>query len=67
MPDQQTPDLIGTVEACRILGIDRSTLSRWVNHREPKVRPVMQLSGDGRMLFRRADVDALRDVKRQSA
>ncbi len=55
------PDLISTVEACQILGIDRSTLSRWVNHRHPKILPVMQLSGDGRMLFDRAAVEALAD------
>jgi predicted site-specific integrase-resolvase len=44
-------DLIGTVESCEILRIDRSTLSRWVNAREPKLTPALQLSGDGRMLF----------------
>lgn len=53
-------DLIGTVEACHILGIDRSTLSRWVNAREPKITPAMQLpSIRGSMLFERDDVERL--------
>ena len=53
-------DLIGTTEACRLLGIDRSTLSRWVAAREPRITPALQLPGpNGAMLFNRADVEAL--------
>jgi len=56
----ETPDLIGSLEACHLLGIDRSTLSTWVNHRNPKIRPAMQLPGlRGAFLFNRADVLAL--------
>lgn len=55
-------DLIGGTEACRILGIDKSTLSRWVNHRDPKILPALQLPGArGVMLFKRAEVEALAD------
>lgn len=56
------PDLIGSAEVCEMLGIDRATLSRWVNHREPKLTPVMQLpskNGKGAYLYRREDVEAL--------
>lgn len=53
-------DLIGSAEVCDLLKIDRATLSRWVNHRTPPLRPVMQLPGaNGAYLFRRSDVEAL--------
>lgn len=55
-----TPDLIGSAEVCRILAIDRATLSRWVHHSKPKLTPAMRLSEPrGAMLFRREDVDAV--------
>lgn len=53
----QTPELIGSPEACRILQIDRSTLSRWVQLN--KLQPAFRL-GDSRnsqMVFRRDDVE----------
>jgi len=54
---QATDDLIGSAEACQILQIDRSTLSRWVKFGD--VDPAMRLSERGAMLFRRADVERL--------
>jgi predicted site-specific integrase-resolvase len=53
MPD----DLVASAEACTILNIHRSTLSRWVQL--GKLTPAMQLpssDGKGAMLFNRADV-----------
>jgi hypothetical protein len=51
-------DLIGSAEACRVLGdIDRSTLSRWVQL--GKLKPAMRV-GDGKraaFLFHRRDVE----------
>lgn len=61
---QDTVDLIGSAEVCRMLGIDRATLSRWVNHREPALVPVMQLPGkNGAYLFHREDVDSLLSMR----
>lgn len=54
----KSDDLIGSKDACRILGIDRSTLSRWVAL--GKLPLAMRLPGDkGAMLFHRRDVEAL--------
>ena len=51
-------DLIGSREACRILNIDRSTLSRRVAL--GKIAPAKRLGdGAGAFLFKRADVEAL--------
>lgn len=48
------PDLIPTAEAADLLGVDRSTISRWVafGHLTPAVRT----SERGAMLFNRAEV-----------
>jgi excisionase family DNA binding protein len=54
-----TDSLIGSAEACTILGVDRSTLSRWVQL--GKITPTMRLPGPkGVMLFDRADVERLK-------
>ena len=51
-------DLIGSAEACRILGRDKATLSRWIG--DGRLTPVHQLPGkNGAYVFRRADVDTL--------
>lgn len=53
-----TETLIGSAEACDVLGIDRSTLSRWValGH----IAPALRLPGQtGAHLFDRADVERL--------
>jgi len=53
------PDLIGSQEACRVLGIDRSTLSRWVA--AGRLDYWVQLPGpNGAFLFDRKAVEALR-------
>lgn len=54
-----TNDLIGSAEACELLGgIDRSTLSRWVAF--GKLSPAQRLPGrNGAFLFLRSDVEAL--------
>lgn len=52
-------DLIGTVETAEILGIQRSTISRWVER--GVITPALQLPGErGAMLFDRAAVGALK-------
>lgn len=51
-------DLVGSQEACRILGKDRATLSRWVAL--GRLTPAVQLPGKtGAFLFNRVDVEAL--------
>jgi excisionase family DNA binding protein len=53
-------DLIPTSEVCDLLKVDRATISRWVNHRDPKITPAVKLPGtNGAYLFRRSDVEAL--------
>ena len=53
-----TAELIGSGEACRIVGVDRATLLRW---REAGViTEAMRLPGEtGAWLFHRADVEQL--------
>lgn len=49
-------DLIGSTEACRILGIERSTLVRWVQMRW--LKPAGKLPGpNGAYLYRRAEIE----------
>ncbi len=53
-------DLLATVQVCERVGIDRSTLSRYV--KEGRIAPAMKLPGrTGAMLFNPADVDTLND------
>lgn len=57
------PDLIGSADACELLHIDRSTLSRWVA--AGRLPVALRLPGArGAMLFRRADVTALLAVSK---
>lgn len=54
-------ELIGAAKAAEILGVDRRTLSRWA--REGRLDVPAQLDGrTGARLFRRADVERLRDA-----
>lgn len=47
-----------TAQACEILGIDRATLTRWVE--KETIRPSFKFPGrTGGFLFRRADIQAL--------
>ena len=61
-----TPDLVGSVEAAEILGVDPATVSRWSDERlQPQHRRLiiaLRMPGlTGAKLFRRSDVEALRD------
>jgi len=51
-----TTELLGTAAAAEAIGIERSTLSRWVA--SGRMTPHMQLAGrTGAMLFTRSEVD----------
>lgn len=55
---QTAPPLLGSAEVCERLGIDRSTLTRWVQL--GKAEPAMRLPGNtGAFLFTPAEVDRL--------
>lgn len=52
-------ELISSGEACRILGIERSTLVRWVQLKR-HIKPALKLAGpNGAYLYRRRDIEAL--------
>lgn len=53
-------DLVPTVDVCRILDVHPSTISRWVQL--GRLAPAARV-GNGLMLFRLADVEALRDAR----
>jgi predicted site-specific integrase-resolvase len=56
-------ELIGSKEACEMLSIDRSTLTRWVQAK--KIEPVKKLNGiRGANLFDPADIEALARTSR---
>lgn len=69
MPQPPTPDavetrdpaeLIGSGDACKILGIDRSTLTRWV--RSGRITPAGKLgnrSRTGAFVFWRTDIETV--------
>jgi hypothetical protein len=69
----ETQDLIGTAEVARLLDVDPATISRWSDERlkpeERRLHIALRLPGKtGAKLFRRADVEALRDeLARQAA
>lgn len=53
------PDLIGSAEACELLGIDRSTLTRWVD--TGRLDYWVKMPGKtGAYLFEREAVETLR-------
>lgn len=54
----KTPNLLRSAEACDRLGINRSTLTRWVV--SGKITPAYKLDGiRGAFLFHPSDVDRL--------
>jgi predicted site-specific integrase-resolvase len=58
-------DLIGSKESCTILGIDKATLSRWVN--AGHITAAHKLPGrNGAYLFTRQSIEALA-TQRKSA
>lgn len=60
------PELLASVEVCARVGIDRSTLTRWVQL--GRATPAMRLPGDkGAMLFTPEEVERLaREYRRSS-
>lgn len=64
MPKQT--DLIGSTEACRILLIDKATLTRWVA--SETLVPAHKLPGkNGAFLFDRRDIEALAAQRAEAA
>ena len=59
-------DLVGSVEASRIIGIPYTTFMRWVE--SGRITPVHVNPGPtGAKIFRRADVDKLASEKAEAA
>jgi excisionase family DNA binding protein len=55
-------DTVGASEAARLLGVDRSTVTRMVLRGQ--LEPLMRLSGStGAYLFRAADITALAEMR----
>lgn len=53
------PAFLGTVEACARLGVDRSTLTRWVA--SGRIKPAAKLpSRNGALFYDEAEVERLR-------
>ncbi len=50
---------VGSAEACRVLDVDRSTLTRWVKAGRLKTQARSSDHTNGALLFARRDVDAL--------
>ncbi len=56
MRDMPNPDLIGTTEAAEVIGIERSTISRWV--KDGALNPAHRMTGQtGAFLFHRSEVE----------
>jgi excisionase family DNA binding protein len=56
-------DLVGSAEAARLLGVDRSTLTRWVA--SDRIKVAHRMPGDsGALLFERAEVERVRTAER---
>lgn len=66
MPQPPSPELIASIDVCKRLGIDRSTLSRWVQ--TGRAVPAMRLgAGRGAFLFTPAEVDRLEELQGTAA
>lgn len=62
----ETSDLIGTAEASRILGIEKTTLTRWVA--DGRVTAEAKLPGkNGAFLFNRSEIVAYAAESRSAA
>lgn len=58
--------MIGSREACQILGVDKSTLSRWVS--AGRISPAGKLPGrNGALFFRPSDVNALAAARKKAS
>jgi len=59
-------DIIGSAESCRILGIDKATLSRWVT--AGRIEAVHKLPGrNGAYLFRRESIETVAAARSNEA
>jgi len=57
-----TEDLIGTAAACRLLDVDKSTLTRWAI--DGTITVALKLpSRNGALLFHLADIEAIREAR----
>lgn len=66
MTSTEPEGMVGSREACQILVIDKSTLSRWAA--DGTLTPAMKLPGrNGAFLFHRADVDQLARQRQATA
>jgi excisionase family DNA binding protein len=62
----KTPDLIGSAEACELLGIDRATISRWVT--SGRLKPAIQGRGTtGSRFYHRKDIEAIHNQREAEA
>jgi excisionase family DNA binding protein len=53
------PPLMGSAEVCNVLGVDRSTLTRWIA--SGRIKPVQKLPGkSGAFIFTPAEVQRVR-------
>ena len=60
MADMPNPDLLSTTQAAEVIGIERSTVSRWVQ--QGLMRPSLKLpTQTGAFLFDVAEVERVRD------
>lgn len=58
-------EILNTTAACEILGVERSTLNRWAQMGRVSV---VKLPGQtGAYLYRRGDIEALRDSRAKAA
>ncbi len=56
------PDLIGSREACAMLDVATSTLTRWAI--DGTITPALKLPGrNGALLFHLADIEAIREAR----
>ena len=59
-------DLLRSLEAAEVLGIDRATFNRWVA--AGHIEPAVEFPGKrGARLFARADVEQLRDERAEAS
>lgn len=62
VPMANPEDLISSIEAAELLGVGRSTLTRWVQ--SGRLSEAMKLPGEtGARLFRRADVESMMNTE----
>jgi predicted site-specific integrase-resolvase len=59
--DLAAPNFLGSAEVCELIGIDRSTLTRWIQ--TSKISPAQQLPGPkGVYLFTLDEVERAKSV-----